>query len=177
MMLPLSSALDRAHPLLPILSKAAREADERAEFPTEPMAALRTSGLLGLLVPVEHGGMGGTLGDLADIAELLATSCTSTAMIWAMHCQQVDTLVRFGPPTLLGELLPRIAAGDCYLGSVTTEPGSGGHLLRSDSPVRADGNDLEILRDAPVVTGGNHADGFLITMRESPEAPKNHVTL
>lgn len=172
-----AQALDVAYSLLPILSDAAREADERAAFPTAPVTALRRSGMLGLLVPAEYGGMGGTLADLKDVAKVLATGCTSTAMIWAMHCQQVDTLVRFGSADLLSSLLPRIASGECYLGSVTTEPGSGGHLLRSDSPATADGNGIEIVRDAPVVTGGRYADGFLITMRESPDAPKNRVSL
>lgn len=40
--------------------------------------------------------MGGTLADLAKVALVLAGGCTSTAMIWAMHCQQTDSLVRFG---------------------------------------------------------------------------------
>ncbi|NEE17806.1 acyl-CoA/acyl-ACP dehydrogenase, partial [Streptomyces sp. SID7499] len=73
-----------------------------AAFPRESVEALREAGLFGLLVPTEHGGMGGDLGDLVDVAVLLAGGCLSTAMIWAMHCQQVDAVARHAGERLRG---------------------------------------------------------------------------
>jgi alkylation response protein AidB-like acyl-CoA dehydrogenase len=52
---------------------------------------------------------------------------------------------------------------------VTTEAGKGGHLLTSQAGLTRDSSTLHIDRFAPVVTGGAHADGFLISMR-APEA-------
>jgi len=159
------------------LRERAAQADTQARLPEQNLAALRSSRLMGLLVPEEYGGLGGGVDDLIGCAARLAEGCVSTATVWAMHCQQVDALVRHANPGLREKLLPRIAAGDVYLASVTTEPRKGGHLLTAQSPVLSAGVDLVFERDAPVVTGGTVADGFLITMRAAPDAAAHEVTL
>jgi len=178
-MLPVDHAtpLDAAQSVLGVLTENAAAVDQMACFPDAGLRALRSSGLLGLLVPVDYGGMGGDLGDMVEIAQVLASSCLSTAMIWAMHCQQVDSLVRFATAELADRLLPRIARGDVYLASVTTEPTKGGYLLSSDSPLTRAGAGLRVARDAPIVTGGEYADGYLVTMRTAKDANAQDVTL
>jgi len=170
-------AVERARAVLPVLARHARQVDAEARFPSESLAALRGSGLMGLLVPARYGGLGGGLAELAEIAQILASGCLSSAMIWSMHCQQTDAVVRFGTEQLREELLPRIAAGTVYLGSITSEKQTGGHLLTSAAPLREDGDGLLVERDAPIVTGGAVADGFLLTMRDAPDAAARAVTL
>ncbi|MFI9326076.1 acyl-CoA dehydrogenase family protein [Kitasatospora sp. NPDC052868] len=172
-----ASPADRARGILPVIAEHARAVDTEARFPAEALAALRGSGLMGLLVPVAQGGLGGGLADLVEVAGILASACLSTAMIWAMHCQQVDAVVRFGTAELRADLLPRIAAGEVYLGSITSEKQTGGHLLTSAAPLRETVDGLVVERDAPIVTGGAVADGFLVTMRDAPEASPRQVTL
>ncbi|MGI5239082.1 acyl-CoA dehydrogenase family protein [Dactylosporangium sp. CA-139066] len=166
-----------AEEVLPTLAEHAAAVDAAAQFPEAGVSALRKSGLMGLLVPQQYGGLGGDLTDLVAVARTLASGCLSTAMIWAMHCQQVDALVRHSSDPLRGELLPRIAAGQVYLASVTTEPAKGGHLLSAVAALRAADDLLELRRDAPIVTGGQHADGFLVTMRASEDAAAQRVSL
>jgi acyl-CoA dehydrogenase len=173
----LESAYRAAREALPALRDQAAETDASATFPNAAISVLRNNGLMGLLVPAEYGGAGGDLGDLVGLAGLLGSACTSTAMIWAMHCQQADCVVRFGSERLRAELLPRIASGDVYLASVTTEPGKGGHLLSGQAAIENDLDCLRFERDAPIVTGGSHADGFLVTMRASADSAGNQVTL
>ncbi|MBF9128542.1 acyl-CoA/acyl-ACP dehydrogenase [Plantactinospora sp. S1510] len=175
--LPPAERAELLDAVLPVLRQHAREVDLTAAFPTDNLAALRKSGLLGLLVPQRYGGLGGDLADLVEIAGELAAECLSTAMIWAMHCQQVDVLLHHASAPLRDRLLPRIAAGDVYLASVTTEAGKGGHLLSADAAITRQDDDLLIDRMAPVVTGGEYADGFLITMRTSPDATAHEVSL
>jgi acyl-CoA dehydrogenase len=146
-----------------VTARYAQRADERAEFPVEALEAMRASGLLGLVVPVEYGGGGGGLAELVDLTLRLAREDMSVAMIFTMHSQQAMAVVRHARRELREELLPAIARGEIYLASVTTERGKGGHLLVSESEVEADGGLLHIDRDAPIVTGGMHADGYLIT--------------
>ncbi|HTZ45349.1 MAG TPA: acyl-CoA dehydrogenase family protein [Jatrophihabitans sp.] len=144
-------------------------ADDGAVFPVQALDAMRSTGLLGLCVPAEHGGGGGTLADLVDVTVELARHDMSVAMIFAMHCQQVLTVVRHAEEPLRDRLLGELAPGRHYLASVTTERGKGGHLLSSESETSIAADRLVIDRDAPIVTGGLHADGFLITVL-TPEA-------
>ncbi|MEU1294749.1 acyl-CoA dehydrogenase family protein [Streptomyces sp. NPDC005840] len=159
-----------------VLSAHAADVDARGRFPAEGFAELRRRGYLGLLVPAEYGGMGAGLAELTSLAQRFAGGCLSTAMSWAMHCQQTDLVVRHATPELRASLLPRIADGEVYLASVTTEAGKGGHLLTARDALRT-GDGLAVEREAPVVTGGLHADGFLITLRDGPDAAAHEVTL
>ena len=167
-----------------LADEAARVAEEHvvrtdrdAVFPVEALDELRRGGLLGLLVPAEHGGLDGTLADVVDVGIRLGRVDMSLAMIFTMHCQQVEAVVRYAREPLRSDLLARIAAGQVYLASVTTEAGKGGHLLTAESALHDDGGLLAIDRFAPIVTGGAHADGFLITMRSGEEGSPNQVSL
>jgi acyl-CoA dehydrogenase len=171
------SAADIAAGVVPALAKFVDDVDRLGRFPEEGMRALRQTPLMGLLVPAEHGGLGGSLVDLVKVSAVLAAGCPVTTFIWAMHCQQVDVLARYAAPDLAAPVLRRVASGELYLGSVTTEPGSGGRLLVSDSPARRCGDYIEFERSAPIVTGARHADAFLITLRSSEDAPRGSVTL
>ncbi|MFL6117571.1 MAG: acyl-CoA dehydrogenase family protein [Catenulispora sp.] len=170
-------ALARARALVPELRARAAKDDEQASFPTASLDLLRADGLMGLLVPREHGGAGGTLADLSAVARVLAGGCLSTALIWAMHCQQVVTIADHATPALGRRLLPRIAAGEVYVASVTSERGKGGHLTSAVAPLVRRGGTVLLERDAPIVTGGEHADGFLVTMRDGDQAAEHAVTL
>lgn len=162
--------------LLSTIGARAAQVDHLALFPRENIDLLGQAGLMGLLVPIEYGGVGGSLADVVRIAQALGAQCLSTAMIWAMHQQQVDAIVRHGSTDLRSWLLPRVAAGDRYIASVTTDPTTGADPRRSSQPIQplADGN-MAIYRLAPVVTGGMHAGGFLMTMAERDD--DSRVTL
>lgn len=145
-----------------VAARYAADCDRDARFPHETLEALRRTGLLGLMVPAEDGGPGGDLADMVAVSNRLSRTCMSVGMIFTMHCQQVAAIVRDGG-ALRNTLLPRIVRGELYLASVTTEPATGGHLLSSGSALTADGTIAHVDRVAPVVTGGQYADGFLIT--------------
>ncbi|MEU7584319.1 acyl-CoA dehydrogenase family protein [Streptomyces sp. NPDC041068] len=160
-----------------LAEKHADATDEAAEFPVAVLDELRATGLLGLMVPTEHGGLGGSLDDMLDVSMALGRADMSVAMIFSMHCQQVAGIVDHADDRLAGELLPQIAAGRAYLASVTTEAGKGGHLLTAEAELTAEPGWLDIDRFAPIVTGGLHADGFLVTMRSPDSRSPNEVSL
>lgn len=151
-----------------VAEKHAPHSDESADFPVAVLDALRPR-LLGLMVPTSHGGPGGGVDDLINVTLALGRVDMSVAMAFAMHSQQVVGIVDHAGRRLADELLPRIADGRMYLASVTTEEGKGGHLLSAQAELAAETGRLAVDRFAPVVTGGQQADGFLITMR-SPDA-------
>lgn len=160
-----------------VTGEHAARTDRDAEFPVEALDALRSTGLLGLMVPAAHGGLGGTVADLVAAAQTLGRSDMSVGMIFAMHCQQAEAIVRYGDRALRDELLPDIAKGGIYLASVTTEAGKGGHLLSAQAQLTGGDGQLVIDRFAPVVTGGGYADGFLITMRSPGAVTDSDVSL
>lgn len=151
--------------------------DREAVFPVEALDEMRRTGLLGLLVPAAYGGLGGGLRDVVEACTSLGRVDMSVAMIYAMHCQQVAAVVGHGNERLRAELLPRVADGGSYLASVTTEAGKGGHLLTSEAALDATGDELDVDRFAPIVTGGAHADGFLVTMRALGATSPHQVSL
>lgn len=163
--------------IMPVVREHAAAHDESATFPVEALAAMREHGLLGLTVPVEYGGLGADLATFIDVASGLSAHCLSTGQIWAMHCFQVDAIVRHGSDELKAVLLPRVARGEVYIASVTSEVGRKADLFSAASPLTAEDDRLLIERGSPVVTGGEHADGYLITMRASPHAPESEVSL
>lgn len=171
------SIIERTERVAVTVAEHARRTDEEAVFPVEALTAMRESGLLGLVVPVEYGGLGGTLADLLDVAIRLGRADMSAAMILTMHCQQAAAIVKYAHEPLRRGLLRRIAAGEVYLASVTTEAGKGGHLLSAEAGLVADEGSLVIDRFAPIVTGGAHADGFLMTMRSPNAASPSEVSL
>jgi len=160
-----------------VVREHARETDDDATFPEAALAALRHSGLLGLVVPASYGGMGASVPEMLRVSAELARDCLSVGMIFTMHCQQVAALVGHAGPRLRSTVLPRLARGEVYLGSVTTEPGSGGHLLSASSGLTADLSTLHVDRFAPVVTGGGYVDAFLITMRAPGASTAHQVSL
>jgi alkylation response protein AidB-like acyl-CoA dehydrogenase len=165
---------------LAAVTRVAEQHLERTErdaaFPEEALAQLRDTRLLGLQVPREEGGLGGTLGDLIEAGMVLGRTDMSLAMIFVMHCQQAEAVVRHAASPLREELIPLLAAGKLYLASVTTESGKGADLFRSEAPLHETDGTLEVDRAVPI-SSGSAADGFLITMRSPHATADHHVSL
>lgn len=153
------------------------ECDQQNRFPEEALAALRASGLLGLLAPKAAGGLEGSWQDMAAVTHLLARDDLSVALIFAMHCQQTGTITQHASGIWRDELLARIASGNCLIASVTTDPQTGSDPLRPASALARTDGLLRLDRAAPVVTAGLHADAFLITMRDSAIEAQDPTTL
>jgi acyl-CoA dehydrogenase len=168
------AALDE---VLPVVAENAASTDRDAAFPVDALTALRRTGLLGLMVPIEHDGFGGDLADLAAVTLELGRVDMSMAMIFAMHCQQVLVIDRFGDDDLRKEVLTAVAHGDIYLGSVTTDRHKGATLTEAASTTTLADDLLHIDRDAPIVTGGAFADAFLITALAPDATAPSQVSL
>jgi alkylation response protein AidB-like acyl-CoA dehydrogenase len=159
------------------LARNAANVDENGGFPVASLEEIKRSKLMGLLIPRAYNGLGAGYAEMIEVARILAGSCLSTGMIWAMHCQQVATLIDHGSPELLSKVLPWIAEQGAFIASVTSEREKGGHLLTAYAPVKRIGEEILLVREAPVVTGGAYGDAFLITMRAGEESPPSEVAL
>lgn len=158
-----------------IAATHAAATDRDAAFPDAGVQALRDKGLMGLIVPKDCGGFGASYVTAIEVAQILGGACLSTSMLWSMHCQHVAVIDDYAPEPLRSDVLRRIAAGKLLLASVTTEPSKGGHIMSALSSLTPDGDGQRIDREAPVVTGGLQSDGFLISLRRSPDATPSEV--
>lgn len=159
-----------------VAGPAAADVDAASRFPSEAIAALRAEGLLAALIPVEDGGLGWSLDTVASVGTELARHCSSTAMVFAMHQIQVACLVRHGGERLR-EFTRAVAHDGLLLASATTEVGIGGNVRNSSCAVEIDGDRFRLVKQAPVISYGQHADAVLATARRTAESPANDQVL
>src|SRR5262249_52072972 len=74
-------------PVLKVASAAAAEVDAEGVFPEAAVDALRVSGLLGLTLPAEVGGLGAGPVEFSEVVYALAEACGSTAVGDLMHAR------------------------------------------------------------------------------------------
>lgn len=77
--------VDKVAELGPKFAARAVELDRTASFPYENWGDLKRTGLLGIAIPEESGGLGGDFVGYALVSEELARHCASTALTFNMH--------------------------------------------------------------------------------------------
>jgi acyl-CoA dehydrogenase len=160
-----------------IAGPAAAAVDEGSLFPQEAIDALRKSGLLGALVPVDLGGLGQSIEVVARTVTELGRHCSSAAMVYAMHQIQVACLVAHGHTDHLRDFTRRVAAEGLLLASATSEVGIGGDVRSSGCCIMTDGDSFSLTKQAPVISYGEYADAILATARRTQESPASDQVL
>ncbi|MGO8872395.1 MAG: acyl-CoA dehydrogenase family protein [Acidimicrobiales bacterium] len=146
----------------------ADDVDRDARFPAETVAELRSSGLLGALVPPEWGGPGAPMDQVAGAVAVIAEHCASSALILAMHQIQVACLVRHATHSALDQLLPRLVAGELLLANANSEVGLGGERRSSICALEPAGDGFHLEKQASTISYGEYADAILATARRDP---------
>ena len=155
--------MDLATTLDPVLATAARHAadvDADARFPHEAVDALRKSGLLGLTLPTDVGGMGGGPHELIEVLDRLAGVCGSTAMIYLMHVSAAMP-VAAAPPPGLPELLSDLASGRALGSLAFSEAGSRSHFWAPVSRAEAADGRIRLNAKKSWVTSAGYADVYI----------------
>ncbi len=158
----------RLEPLLATAAQYAADVDADARFPEEAVTALRESGLLGLTLSPDVGGLGGGPHELVDVLGQLAGVCGSTAMIYLMHVSAAMPVAAAPPPAwsnLLGDM-----AGGSVLGSLAfSEAGSRSHFWAPVSQAEAGDGTVRLSAKKSWVTSAGHADVYVVST-QSPGA-------
>ena len=150
----------RLHPVLSVAQASASEVDASGDYPVATVTALRESGLLGLTLATEVGGLGGGPQDLVDVVSSLAHACGSTAMIYLMHVSAAMT-VATAPPPGWPDLLPSMADGR-VLGSLAfSEAGSRSHFWAPVSKAEDRDGALHVRARKSWVTSAGQADVYV----------------
>jgi len=133
-----------------VLAPRANAVDESDRVPHDNLRALADASLLGLAVPVAHGGHGASIGLIRRFHGVLAEACGTTAFVAIQHATACGLIARAPSEALRARLLPRMARGE-LLGAPAFS-----HLRRPGPPavrVTEEGNDLVFDGVAPWITG------------------------
>jgi acyl-CoA dehydrogenase len=170
--------IDKARRVAEIAAVHAKDVDVNARFPTEAVDALRAERLLGIAVPADFGGAGSGVAELAEICSVLAQSCATTGMVYAMHQIQILCILRhLSASSFFPKYLGDCAAEQRLIASATSELGVGGDIRRSQCAIEPAGTNFDLMKQASVISYGEHADDVLVTARRAPDAPPSDQVL
>ncbi len=162
---------------------AADAVDRDARFPSETLQALQRARLLGAPVPAAHGGSGIGLLDQGGLCAELGQHCANSAMVLAMHYNQLACLTRHhaGQPFFEG-WLRRLCEQQWLIGSMTSEVGTFGDtrssicaVERSAEPSGA--HRFTLTKDATTGSYCVQADAILVTARRAADAAASDQVL
>ncbi len=87
------------------------ELDEKEEFPWEIIKTLADTGMFGVFIPEEYGGLGGGVFDLCLVVEELSRVCSGVAVSFAASALGTFTLLEYGNDEQRRKYLPDVASG------------------------------------------------------------------
>src|ERR1051326_1122282 len=96
-----------------VLAPAAAQNDTAGRFSTEAIRALGDSGLLGVMLPADVGGLGLGPRTFGEVTAALAEADASVAMVYVMHVMGTASIAAARPDAVgpLKTILQQIAAG------------------------------------------------------------------
>jgi acyl-CoA dehydrogenase len=145
-----------------------RALDENREYPEDFVRAMTDSGLLGVLIPEEYGGMG--LGLQAACA-ILEEVNRSGANAGPAHAQMytMGTLLRHGSKAQKDEYLPKIASGELRLQAFgVTEPEAGTDTTQLTTSAVRDGDEYVVNGRKIYISRVGHSDLMVLLARTTP---------
>lgn len=148
-----------------VLTPAAAQNDKTGRFSTEAIGALGKSGLLGLTLPAELGGMGLGPRTFAAVTAALAEADASVAMVYLMHILAAAEMsaARPGAAQAVTPILKKIAAGGHLSTLAFSEAGSRSHFWTPISRARRNGSGVRISAKKSWVTSAGHAQSYVVS--------------
>jgi alkylation response protein AidB-like acyl-CoA dehydrogenase len=131
-------------------------------------------GWLGMTWPKQYGGHERTAMERYAVTEELLAAGAPVAAHWIADRQSGPNLLRYGTEAQKAEILPRIAAGECYFVIGMSEPDSGSDLASIRTRAVRNGDGDWVVNGAKIWTSNAHASHYAITLvRTSPADPSN----
>jgi alkylation response protein AidB-like acyl-CoA dehydrogenase len=131
-------------------------------------------GWLGMTWPKQYGGHERSAMERYAVTEELLAAGAPVAAHWIADRQSGPNLLKFGTEQQRQEILPRIAAGECFFVIGMSEPDSGSDLasIRTKATRNADGD--WVVNGAKVWTSNaHHAHYGIVLVRTSPSDSSN----
>lgn len=139
------------------------------DYPWDVAKQMAETGLLGITVPEEKGGVGGSLMDAVIAIEQIAAVCPRSAdVIQAGNFGAIRTFAQFATEQQQAEYLKPLLAGDGLIAVAMTEPGAGSAVTELTTSAVPDGDGFRVTGQKIFTTHGLHATVFLVYVRYGP---------
>jgi alkylation response protein AidB-like acyl-CoA dehydrogenase len=148
-----------------VLAPSAGQNDKAGRFSIEAVASLGESGLLGLMLPVDVGGLGLGPRTFAAVIASLAEADASVAMVYLMHVLGATAIAaaRPGATRAVTPMLKEISAGRHLSTLAFSEAGSRSHFWAPLSRAHRNGNGVRISAKKSWVTSAGHAQSYIVS--------------
>jgi alkylation response protein AidB-like acyl-CoA dehydrogenase len=131
-------------------------------------------GWLGMTWPERYGGHERSAMERYAVTEELLAAGAPVAAHWIADRQSGPNLLRYGTEAQRRDILPRIAAGQCFFVIGMSEPDSGSDLASIRTRATRNGDGDWVVNGAKVWTSNAHHSHYAITLvRTSPADPAN----
>jgi alkylation response protein AidB-like acyl-CoA dehydrogenase len=148
-----------------VLAPSAAKNDKAGQFSTEAVESLGKTGLLGLLLPIDHGGAGLGPRTFAAVTESLAEADASVAMVYVMHVLGTACILagRSSAAEATSAILKEIGAGQHLSTLAFSEAGSRSHFWAPVSRAQRNGAGVHITAKKSWVTSAGHAQSYVVS--------------
>ncbi len=150
-----------------------RVLESQHTVPPELMGRLRGTGIFGLLIPRDYGGLGFTLAEYLRAIELMSASDLSLAIIPLAHLSiGLKGILLYGTEDQKRRYLPCAASGETIFAFALTEPdiGSDAQHVRTAATRAPDGSWL-LEGTKTYITNANYAGAFTVFAQTDPANP------
>ncbi|WP_327004486.1 acyl-CoA dehydrogenase family protein [Dactylosporangium sp. NBC_01737] len=141
-----------------------------AQFPAQFVRDTARTGLLGALVPREHGGLGLDYARFGELNRAVAERSPSLQSLFTVHGMVCRAVSRWGQEELRKSLLPDFADGTATASFALSEENAGSDVRRITTTARPVAGGWELTGRKRWVTFGETADLFLV-FATSPAGP------
>ncbi|XP_029930459.1 long-chain specific acyl-CoA dehydrogenase, mitochondrial-like [Myripristis murdjan] len=127
-------------------------------------------GLLGVVIPEEHGGIGGDLLSAAVVwEEQMYSNCTGPG--FTLHSEIVMPYIsNYGTKEQIDRFIPQMVAGKCIGAIAMTEPGAGSDLQGVRTYAKKDGSDWILNGNKVFISNGWMSDLVVVVTVTNREA-------
>ncbi|HSP17891.1 MAG TPA: acyl-CoA dehydrogenase family protein, partial [Myxococcaceae bacterium] len=155
----------------------ARQWDREERFPSDVVKALGELGVLGMLVPEEHGGAAMDSLAVAIAVEEIARYDGSLALTVASHNGLGTSHVRvFGSDAQRRRYLPKLATGEWLGAWALTEPGSGSDAAGMKTTAIRRGDHWVLNGSKMFITQGSVGHVFVVLALTEPQKRQKGIT-
>ncbi|MEM7775209.1 MAG: acyl-CoA dehydrogenase [Pseudomonadota bacterium] len=138
-------------------------------FPTDVAQRMAETGLLGITIAEELGGLGGTLIDAILAIQAVASVCPRSAdVVQAGNFGAIRTFAEYATADQRARYLPSLLAGKGHMAVGMTEPEAGSAVTELKTTATDDGEAVVINGTKIFGTHSSSADVFLIYVRFGP---------